>query len=254
MIDSHAHVYSEQFDKDTNEMLARAKVQGVTKIFMPAIDSETHPAMMDLAREHPDFCFPMIGLHPCSVKENFMEEINIVKEYLQEHKFYGIGETGIDLYWDKTFYNQQIEALEIQAELAIEHNLPLILHTRNATQETIDVIQQYKGRGLRGIFHCFGGTVEEAEQIIEAGFLLGIGGVVSFKNGGLQQVLAHCDIQHIVLETDAPYLAPTPFRGKRNEPAYLTQITECIATIMQIDKEQVKNITTKNAGDLFQLR
>ena len=253
MIDSHAHVYSEQFDDDDNEMLSRAKAAGVTKIIMPAIDSETHPTMMRLAQANPDFCLPMIGLHPCSVKENFMEEIDIVKEYLQQHRFYGIGETGIDLYWDKTFYQQQIEALQIQAELALEHDLPLILHTRNSTQETINVIQQYKGRGLRGIFHCFGGTIEEAEQIIEAGFLLGIGGVVSFKNGGLQQVLPHCDIKHIVLETDAPYLAPMPYRGKRNEPAYLTQIVDCISVIMQINAEEIKMITTKNASELFNL-
>lgn len=251
MIDSHAHIYTKEFDADRDEMLARAKSQGVTKIFMPAIDSETHPAMLDAANNYPDFCFPMIGLHPCSVKENFVEEINIIKELLKQYKFYGIGETGIDLYWDKTFVAQQKEALTIQAELALEYNLPLILHTRNATQDTIDVIKTYKGSGLKGIFHCFGGTVEEATQIIDLGFLLGIGGVASFKNGGLQQVLPHCDIGNIVLETDAPYLAPTPYRGKRNEPAYLTQIVECIASIMQIEKSKVIETTTRNAEQVF---
>lgn len=251
MIDSHAHIYSKEFDTDRDEMLVRAKAQGVTKIFMPAIDSETHPAMLDAASKYPDFCLSMIGLHPCSVKENFLEEIDVIKELLKQHKFYGIGETGIDLYWDKTFVSQQKEALIIQAELALEYNLPLILHTRNATQETIDVIKTYQGTGLKGIFHCFGGTVEEAVQIIDLGFLLGIGGVASFKNGGLQQVLPHCSLENIVLETDAPYLAPTPYRGKRNEPAYLTQIVECIASIMQKEKTEVLDATSKNAEQLF---
>lgn len=251
MIDSHAHVYTEQFDSDRKEMMARAKVQGISKIYMPAIDSATHPAMMKAANDYSEFCLPMIGLHPCSVKENFMEEINIVKEYLALNKFYGIGETGIDLYWDKTFLTQQIEALEIQVELALENDLPLILHTRNATQQTIEVIKKFRGRGLRGIFHCFGGTVLEAEQIVDAGFLLGIGGVVSFKNGGLQQVLPHCKIENIVLETDAPYLSPTPYRGKRNEPSYLTYIIDSIASIMQLEQEVVKRITTDNAERLF---
>ncbi len=251
MIDSHAHVYAMEFDGDRDEVIKRAKLNGLTKIFMPAIDSTTHDAMMQVEKENEGFCFSMIGLHPCSVKENFMEEINVVQQLLQTKSFYGIGETGIDLYWDKTFLKEQVKSLEIQAELAIAHNLPLILHTRDATQATIDVMKNYSGAGLRGIFHCFGGTVQEAKQIIDLGFLLGIGGVVTFKNGGLQDVLPQCSLKNIVLETDAPYLAPTPFRGKRNEPAYLANIVEQIAKIMNIDAQEVMRQTSENANMLF---
>ena len=251
MIDTHAHTYSEEFEKDREAMIDRALAAGVSKIYMPAIDSGTHSAMLQLADRYPENCLPMIGLHPCYVKENYREELAVVEEHLTQRKFHAIGEAGLDLYWDKTFANQQVIALKLQADLAIKYELPLILHTREATRETIEVINEYKGTGLRGIFHCFGGNVQEAKDITDLGFFLGIGGVVTYKNGGLKEVLPEISLDHIVLETDAPYLSPVPFRGKRNEPSYLPHIAQTIAGIKGVSLEDVLAATTRNAESIF---
>ncbi len=251
MTDTHCHLYTEAFDDDIKEMMERAEAAGVKHFYLPAIDKSCTERMSLLQEQYPDRCFAMAGLHPCSVKEDYETEIAHVKELLSSRKFYGIGETGLDFYWDKTFVPQQYKALEIQAELALEYNLPLILHTRNATQETIDVIKKYEGRGLTGIFHCFGGSVSEANQISDLGFYLGIGGVITYKNSGLAEVITCIDMKHIVLETDAPYLSPVPLRGQRNESSYLFYIAKKIANVKGISVEEVDRITTENAEKIF---
>ncbi len=253
MIDTHTHLYQPGFENDICEVIERAQAEGVTHALLPAIDAETHARMLQLSEQFPGYCLPMIGLHPCSVNADFNKEIELIKELLTTHMFYGIGETGLDFYWDKSFVKEQYAALHMQAELAIAHQLPLILHTRNATPETISVIREYAAKNLRGIFHCFGGTLQEAEEIVSLGFSLGIGGVVTYKNGGLQNVLPYIDLKHIVLETDAPYLTPVPHRGKRNETAYLRIICEKIAELKQLSVEEVDGITTQNAKAIFKI-
>lgn len=251
LIDTHCHLYSKEFEDDIEEVMQRAAAAGIQKFYLPAIDSSTHNEMMALEDKHKDTCFAMIGLHPCSVKENYAEEITIIEELLAKRKFAAIGETGLDFYWDTSFMQEQYVALEIQIKLALTYNLPLVLHTRNAMQETIDVIKKYKTTGLKGIFHCFGGTLQQANQIIECNFLLGIGGVVTYKNSGLDEVLTHIGLQHIVVETDAPYLSPVPYRGKRNESSYLTQVVTKIAAIKAVTEEEVMRSTSQNANLLF---
>ncbi|MEJ7610744.1 MAG: TatD family hydrolase [Ferruginibacter sp.] len=251
MIDTHCHLYTSEFDDDIAEVMGRAAVAGVTKCYLPAIDKSCTGRMDLLEAAYPATCFAMAGLHPCSVKGDFQTELDHVRALLQQRKFAGIGETGLDLYWDKTFIREQVEALKIQVEWALEYKLPLILHTRNATQETIDVIKNYRDRGLHGIFHCFGGTLNEAQQIIDLNFYLGIGGVVTYKNAGLAEVIADVDMKHLVLETDAPYLAPAPMRGKRNETAYVAYIAERLASVKNISTDEVKRITTENAQKIF---
>ncbi len=250
-IDTHTHLYLKEFDHDRIEMMRRAKENGVQKMYLPAIDSETHDSMINMEHQFQDACFAMMGLHPCYVKENFHHELDVALNWLEKKKFAAIGECGLDFYWDKTFINQQYEALQQQIDWAVAFNLPIVLHTRNATRETIEVIRKNKSRGLTGIFHCFGGTVEEAIDIIELGFYLGIGGVVTYKNSGLDQVLTQIDLQHIVLETDAPYLSPVPFRGKRNESSFLVSIAEKIALLKNTTAEEVGKITTSNAMKIF---
>ena len=251
MIDSHCHLYTKEFDEDIEFVIDRAVAEGITKMYLPAIDSSCTQRMFEVENKFPTRCFAMAGLHPCSVKENFEEELLHVEQLLQKRKFSGIGETGLDFYWDKTFIPQQYIALERQIAFALQYDLPLILHTRKATQETIDVIKKYTDTGLRGIFHCFGGTLHQAEQITELKFFLGIGGVITYKNAGLAEVLQQVDISNIVLETDAPYLSPVPMRGKRNESAYLKYIVEKIALVKGISVDEVKNTTTKNAEKIF---
>lgn len=251
MIDTHCHLYSIEFEYDIDEIIERAITEKINKLFMPAIDSSHTERMNLLERKFPNHCFAMAGLHPCSVKENYLEEIAHVKSLLQQRKFCGIGETGLDFYWDKTFVTQQYDALEQQIELALQYDLPLILHTRNATKETIDVIKKYSSTSLKGIFHCFGGSLHEAEQIIDLNFYLGIGGVITYKNAGLAEVLEHLELKNIVLETDAPYLSPVPMRGKRNESSYLKYIAEKLALVKNISLDEVKTITTANAEKIF---
>ena len=251
MIDTHCHLYSSEFDEDIQSVMERAFKEGITKFYLPAIDASCTAKMDKLENDFPDYCFAMAGLHPCSVKANFKEELQHVKNLLKLRKFRGIGETGLDFYWDKTFVKEQYVALEMQIEFALNYKLPLILHTRNATQETIDIIKKYEGSGLTGIFHCFGGTLQEAEQITAMNFFLGIGGVITYKNAGLAEVLEHIDIKHIVLETDAPYLAPVPMRGKRNESSYLKFIVEKLAIVKGISVEEAEQLTTFNAEKIF---
>lgn len=252
-IDSHSHIYSTQFDDDNDAMLERAATASVTKILMPAIDSGTHKNMIAMQNQHPGFCYSMMGLHPCSVKENYEEELHIIQNYLAEKKFIAIGETGLDFYWDKTFAPQQYLAFEQQILWALEYNLPIVIHSRNATPECIELISQYISKGLTGVFHCFGGSAQEAQSITNMGFYLGIGGVLTFKKSGLDDVLKNISLDHIILETDAPYLAPVPYRGKRNEPAYLPHIAQKLADVKQMSLDEIARITTGNTKILFNI-
>ena len=250
-IDTHCHLYLNEFSSDLGDVLLSAEKSNINSIYLPAINSETHLDLIELERKFPQQCFAMMGLHPCYVKENYLDEMRLVEEWLNKRSFAAIGECGLDFYWDKTFIKEQYIALEKQIEWAIKYNKPIVLHTRNATQETIDVIAKFRSENLKGIFHCFGGSIHEAQQIIELGFSLGIGGVVTYKNAGLDLVLKEIDLKHIVLETDAPYLSPVPFRGKRNEPAFLHQVAERVAQIKSCSLEEVSTITTENARKIF---
>ncbi len=251
IIDTHSHLYLEEFNSDIDQIILRSKQSGVEKIYLPAIDSQTTQQLIQLEIKYPSYCIAMMGLHPCYVKENYKAELEKVSSLLQQRKFAAIGECGLDFYWDKTFEKEQYEALEQQIEWALEYQLPIVLHTRNATQETIDVIKKYADKGLKGIFHCFGGSADEANQIIETGFYLGIGGVITYKNSGLDKVINEIDLKHIVLETDSPYLTPVPNRGKRNETSFLKIIAEKIAELKNCSYEEVANATTQNALSLF---
>lgn len=252
MIETHAHIYDEKFAEDREAMLTRAWGLGIEQIWMPNCDHTTIPGMMELAHAYPDRCLPMMGLHPCYVKEDFEKELRIVEDWLSKHSFLAIGEIGMDLYWDKTFREQQEEAFIIQSQLAVKHNLWIDIHSRNAFWETVALIEKIANSALTGIFHCFVGTLEEAKVAINLGFKLGIGGVATFKNGGLDQVLPHLDPEHLVLETDSPYLAPVPYRGKRNEPAYLELVAQKVGDLMHRSKEEIIDITTRNALSMVQ--
>ena len=251
MIDTHTHLYVQEFKQDIDSVVERALKEGVEKFYLPAIDSSETAALLELEKKFPGKMYAMAGLHPCSVKENYKEELAAVEKQLSQREFAAIGETGLDFYWDTTFAEQQYESLRTQIEWAIQYKLPLVLHTRNAMQETIDVIKEYKGTGLTGIFHCFSGTSSNAKEITESGFLLGIGGVVTFKNSGLAEVVKDIDVKYLVLETDAPYLAPVPYRGKRNESSYLKYIVQKIADTKGLTVEEVAAQTTKNANNMF---
>ncbi|HVZ97498.1 MAG TPA: TatD family hydrolase [Chitinophagaceae bacterium] len=251
LVDTHTHLYLADFSTDIDDVISRAVQAGVEKLFLPGIDSSEIEAMLALEKRFPGKCYAMTGLHPCSVRENYKDELNVVSKFLQERPFAAIGETGLDFYWDTTFVKEQYESLGIQAQWALDHTIPLVLHTRNAMQETIDVIKPYSHKGLTGIFHCFGGTKEQAEEIIDMNFYLGIGGVVTYKKSGLAETIRSISLDHIVLETDAPYLTPVPFRGKRNESSYLKYIVEKIAEVKNISAEEVAAITTKNAEKIF---
>jgi TatD DNase family protein len=250
-IDSHTHLYLEDFKNDIGEVIDRAIGEGVGKFYLPAIDSIETKRLLDLESRFPGKCFAMMGLHPCSVKENYKNELKAVKEWLDKRSFAAIGEIGLDFYWDKTFTQQQYESFEQQIEWSIEYDLPIVIHTRNAMTETIEVVKKYSSKGVRGIFHCFGGTYEEAMDIISMGYLLGIGGVLTYKNSGLAEVIKTIDLNSIVLETDAPYLTPVPFRGKRNESSYIKIIAEKLAQIKEISLEEVAKVTTSNAERVF---
>ena len=253
MIDTHTHLYSEEFDKDRAEMIARAKAAGVTRCFIPAIDSSYTQRMFQLKNEYPDYVFLMNGLHPCNVKENYKEELTHVENLMPTHSFCAIGEIGIDLYWDKTFLKEQQEAFAWQIQLAKKHQLPIVIHCREAFEEVFEVLESEKGDDLFGIFHCFSGTEAQAHRAIGYGLHLGIGGVVTFKNGKLDQFLKNIDLQHIVLETDSPYLAPVPYRGKRNESAYIVQVADKLSDIYELPVDEIKRITTENATKIFKI-
>ena len=230
----------------------RAQKAGVSKMYLPAIDSSETESMMALEQKYPGVCIAMMGLHPCYVKENVALELEHVRSWLDKRDFVAIGEIGLDFYWDKTFTHQQYEAFDIQMQWALELNRPIVIHTRNAMQETINRVKPFAQKGLKGIFHCFSGSTESAKQIIDLGFLLGIGGVITYKNAGLPEVLENVNLEHLVLETDAPYLTPVPFRGKRNESSYLSFIITKLAEVKGISEEEVARITTLNAEMIFQ--
>ena len=252
IIDTHAHLYSEEFQVDIDLVMNRAQKAGVSKMYLPAIDSSETESMMALEQKYPGVCIAMMGLHPCYVKENVALELEHVRSWLDKRDFVAIGEIGLDFYWDKTFTHQQYEAFDIQMQWALELNRPIVIHTRNAMQETINRVKPFAQKGLKGIFHCFSGSAESAKQIIDLGFLLGIGGVITYKNAGLPEVLENVSLEHIVLETDAPYLTPVPFRGKRNESSYLSFIITKLAEVKGISEEEVARITTLNAEMIFQ--
>lgn len=253
LLDTHSHIYLEDFDNDRPLMLQRAEKEGVIKIIMPAIDSETHPKMLKVADQFMNTCLCMMGLHPCSVKENYINELKIAEKYLQKMKFQGIGETGLDYYWDLTFKNEQLEAFRNQIEWSLHYNLPVVIHSRNSLDDCIRLVSENQKGKIKGVFHCFSGSLEQAQQIIDLGFYLGIGGVLTYKNSGLDKVMQEVSIDHVVLETDAPYLTPVPFRGKRNECSYLKYVLQKLTDIKKIPKEEIASVTTRNARELFSI-
>lgn len=250
LIDSHAHIYLPEFDNDRANIIQKSTAEGVTKILMPAVDATTHQHMLQTEVMFPN-CIAMMGLHPCSVNDTYQQELDQVTHYFTQRKFIAVGEIGLDFYWDKTFTNQQYNAFHKQIEIALQYNVPIVIHSRNATEECIEVVKQYPD--LTGVFHCFSGTLEQAQQIIALGFMLGIGGVVTFKNGGLDKVVQHLSLTNLLLETDAPYLAPVPYRGKRNDCSYLPLIVQKVAAVTGQSVEEVANQTTQNAIKLFNL-
>jgi len=254
-IDTHTHLYAEEFDPDRDAVIQNAVGKGVTRLLIPAIDRSYYERMMSVAGRHSEHCFPMIGLHPTSVKANFHEELDFIKEMLEKNreKFYGIGEIGIDLYWDKTFVDEQTSAFNYQLDLAIEYQLPVVIHTRNSFEIAIKVIREKNSPELKGVFHCFSGSVEQAQQAMELGFMLGIGGIITYKNSGLQKVVEVTGLTHLLLETDAPYLPPAPYRGQRNESAYIPVIAEKVAEIKNVSINEIAEITTLNALTLFKI-
>ena len=249
--DTHTHLYSEQFDEDRAAMMQRAKEAGVSRFFIPAIDSSYTERMLDLEKKYPNEVFLMMGLHPTSVKENYKDELALVKSWIDQRNFFAIGEIGIDLYWDKTFLEQQKEAFRTQIEWAKEKRLPIVIHCREAFDEIFEVLETEKGDDLFGIFHCFSGTLEQAKKAISYNMKLGIGGVATFKNGKIDAFLNEIDINHIVLETDSPYLAPVPYRGKRNESSYITKIIDKLVDLYGLSFSEIAAITTQNSKDVF---
>lgn len=258
MIDTHSHIYAEEFDGDRNEALARAKEAGVELLLLPDIDSESRPRMLELAAEHLDYCMPMAGLHPTSVNDNvhWREELDAVERILREPpmRMYGVGEIGLDLYWSGDFYRQQREVLHAQIELALQYDLPVVIHTRSAYDEMEDVIATYRGRGLRGVLHAYADSAERALKFAKMGDIyFGVGGVVTFKNSGLDKEIAQLPVELLLLETDCPYLTPVPHRGKRNESAYVEYVCRKIADVHNSSFEQVDALTTVTTKRLFSL-
>ncbi|WP_248724297.1 TatD family hydrolase [Seonamhaeicola sp. ML3] len=249
--DTHTHLYSEAFDGDRYEMIQRAIEQNISRFFIPAIDSTYTESMLQLEQDFPDNVFLMMGLHPTHVKENFKEELLHVEEMLSKRQFYAVGEIGIDLYWDKTTLGIQQEAFKYQIELAKKHKLPIVIHCREAFDEIFEVLEEVKHDGLFGIFHCFTGTLEQAHQALSYNMKLGIGGVATFKNGKIDKFLNEIDLKHIVLETDSPYLAPVPYRGKRNESIYILKVLDKLSEIYNLPIEEIAAITTQNSKEVF---
>ena len=251
--DTHTHLYSEAFDNDRDEMISRAIAAGVTRFFVPAIDSTYSESMYALERKYPTHVFLMMGVHPTHIKDNYKEELDHVKQVLETRKFVAIGEIGIDLYWDKSTLKKQQEAFQIQIHLAKRYKLPIVIHCRDAFDEVFEILEEEKSEDLFGIFHCFTGTLEQAHRAISYNMKLGIGGVVTFKNGKIDQFLSQIDLTHIVLETDAPYLAPVPYRGKRNESIYIVEVLEKLSSIYGLSPKNIAEITTKNSKDIFNI-
>lgn len=249
--DTHTHLYSKEFENESNQLIEKAIKNGVSRLFIPNIDLQSIQPMLDLVWLFPENCFPMMGLHPCSVAENVDEQLFQIQKWFKKRKFYAVGEIGLDLYWSLDLKEQQIMAFKKQCLWAIQHDLPINIHARNATPDVISILQEMKHPKLRGIFHCFSGNAVEAKQIIEMGFYLGIGGVITFKNSGLSEAIADIDLQNIVLETDAPYLAPVPFRGKRNESFYIIEVAKKLAELKQVSLKNIADITTENSKKVF---
>ncbi|MEH0389667.1 TatD family hydrolase [Vibrio mimicus] len=253
MIDTHAHIYANEFDHDRDEVIARARQAGIEKILMPNIDLNSIESMLATEKAYPDLCHSMMGLHPCYVDANVKQTLATVYSWFSRHSFVAVGEIGIDLYWDKTFKAEQEMAFLTQLNWAKELDLPVVIHTRDSLNETLALLKQEQDGSLRGVFHCFGGTLEEAKAINNLGFHLGLGGVSTFKNSGMDQVIPQLDLNYVILETDCPYLAPVPHRGKRNEPQFTHLICEKIAQLHSLTFDEVSNITTTNANSLFKL-
>lgn len=251
LTDTHAHLYAEEFADDRKGMMDRALQKHVRKLFLPNIDVNSIQPMLNLVWEYPENCFPMMGLHPCSVDEHVEAHLFQIQKWFKKRKFYAVGEIGLDFYWSLDFKDQQISAFKKQIQWAIQYDLPINIHSRNATPDCIAILQEMKHPKLRGIFHCFSGTADEAKQIVDLGFYLGIGGVITFKNSGLDTAIENISLNHLVLETDAPYLAPVPYRGKRNESAYLLEVAQKLADLKHTTVENVANITTANATIVF---
>ena len=250
MIDTHSHIYGPEFDDDRAEVLQRARLAGVDKVLLPNINEESIARMLQVAKEYPDMCYPMMGLHPEDVKEDWPQVLERME--MQLDGMIAVGEVGLDFYWDTTFRKEQIEAFERQICWAVERNLPLVIHMRKAEQELLEVMGRHKSDGLRGVFHCFGGSKETASRMLKhEGFVLGIGGVVTFKNSRLAETLRHVPLDRIVLETDAPYLAPVPYRGKRNEPSYVAHVARFLSDIYNVSEEEVNNVTNLAVKRVF---
>ncbi|WP_111671535.1 TatD family hydrolase [Algoriphagus litoralis] len=251
LIDTHAHIYSAKFDSDRDEVIEEIRQAGIERIYMPNVDVETIDRMLECESRYGDLCVPMMGLHPCDVKEDFEQQLYVMEGWLNSREFAAVGEIGTDLYWDKTNFDRQKEALQIQLGWAKAKGLPVVLHCRESIDETIELLENAQNGSLTGIFHCFTGSLEQANKIVKLGFLLGIGGVATYKNGGLDQVIPFIGLENLVLETDAPYLAPVPYRGKRNTPAYLPSIAERVGDMLHISAEIVATKTKSNALNLF---
>jgi TatD DNase family protein len=251
LVDTHAHLYADDFNDDRDDVIGNALEAGVKKIVLPNIDTASIAGMLSLARQYPGICFPLMGLHPTSVDSQYKEKLNEVESWLGKEKFYGIGETGIDLYWDKTWAKEQADSFRRHLLIARNMNLPVVIHVRNSFDEVYTIVKEEQNGNLRGVFHCFSGSTEEAKKATGCGFHLGIGGVLTFRNSNLSTILPEVDIRKIVLETDSPYLAPVPHRGRRNESAYLVKIVEKMAETYEMNTEQIARITTENAEMLF---
>ena len=250
-IDTHAHIYLAEFDADRDNVIEAALHRGVKHIFMPNIDSTSIESMNTVAGRYPGVCYPLMGLHPTSVKENYRDELARVEYEMEQRNYYGIGEIGIDLYWDKSHLKEQSLVFSKQLDLSLQYNLPVIIHARESFPEILEILEGYRNRGLKGIFHAFTGTMDIAEQVISMGFMLGIGGILTYKNSTLPDVIRETGLVSLVLETDSPYLAPVPFRGKRNESSYIPYIAEAVKQILNITLNEVARVTKYNALTLF---
>jgi TatD DNase family protein len=254
IIDTHSHIYSKEFDADRAEVISRSKLLDIKAVLIPNEDSSSIEALLKTCDEYPDFAFPMMGLHPTSVRENYVNELQTIEKTLSKRKFYAVGEIGIDLYWDKTFVDRQITAFEEQLCWSMDLELPVAIHTRNSFYETLESVYRVDAEKLKGVFHCFGGDLSEWNEIIRLpNFYVGIGGIITFKNSGLSDLLLQIPIERIVLETDAPYLAPVPYRGKRNEPSYLIEILDRVSKSYNKSSEEISKIIYNNSAKLFRL-
>jgi TatD DNase family protein len=251
LIDTHCHLYANVFAEDLGPVIQRARSEGIGKIYLPAIDLETESIMLELEKHYPDLCFAMQGLHPCSVRGDVDDVLKYIGKSLDNRRFAAIGETGLDFYWDRSFEQQQYQAFHKQVEWSIHYQLPVVIHSRNSIVQTTGLIREHQKGNLRGVFHCFNEDLDAAKKIVDLGFFLGIGGTVTYKNSKLPEVLKFISLEHIVLETDAPYLPPVPYRGKRNESSYLVYIADKLAEIKGVTREEVALITTDNANHLF---